>query len=616
MAQLRFKIEHQIITRVDNFLPVAKSQNYLRASFTFSDDWGDNDKIAIFHAGNDSYEMILDSENECLVPWEVLTTAGNMYVSVYSGDRITATKALVKILPTGYTEEVSATQNPTIDVYSSLLSRMNAIDKNIVSQVNVALTEAKESGDFKGDKGDTGEPGPIGPQGIQGERGEIGETGQRGEKGDPGDDYVLTEADKAEIANLVDAPDWTAGTGAAGYIRNKPDLKVGTGNDSITNRHSVASGAKAFAIGNNNTANGTNSFASGEGNTAGAVNSFAIGNQNTVGGSSSFSSGRNNRVLGSNSLASGYNNVASSAAAETAMFGYKNTVDARDSVVGGSNNTVGNAINVGVVGSSNTVSGTASDSFVSGTGNAVSGASSCAEGYGTVANHRSQHAFGEYNSADESTAAGTARGNYVEIVGNGTADNARSNARTLDWNGNEWIKGNFKMGGTSYDDPNAKELATKEYVDEHAGTGSVTSVNGQTGVVVLTASDVGAGTYSKPSGGIPKTDLASAVQTSLGLADTALQSAPVTSVNGQTGAVSLSIPTKTSDLTNDIGYITNAPVASVNGQTGAVTLTIPSTASDVGAIAAPSSPASGAFLVWNGSAWVAQTLATWQGGAY
>ena len=32
------------------------------------------------------------------------------------------------------------------------------------------------------------------------------------------------------------------------------------------------------------------------------------------------------------------------------------------------------------------------------------------------------------------------------------------------------------------------------------------------------------GTYSKPSGGIPKTDLASAVQTSFGKADTALQS--------------------------------------------------------------------------------------------
>lgn len=47
------------------------------------------------------------------------------------------------------------------------------------------------------------------------------------------------------------------------------------------------------------------------------------------------------------------------------------------------------------------------------------------------------------------------------------------------------------------------------------------------------------GTYSKPAGGIPKTDLSDAVQASLGNADTALQSAPVTSVNGKTGDVSL-----------------------------------------------------------------------------
>lgn len=45
--------------------------------------------------------------------------------------------------------------------------------------------------------------------------------------------------------------------------------------------------------------------------------------------------------------------------------------------------------------------------------------------------------------------------------------------------------------------------------------------------------------YIKPSGGIPKTDLASAVQTSLGKADSALQSAPVSSVDGKTGAVTI-----------------------------------------------------------------------------
>ena len=229
--QLTFSVQNQIITRTDDFKPVAKSQNYLRASFTFSDDWGNDDKIAIFHVGNDNYEMILDSENECLVPWEALVVARNMYVSVYSGDRITASEALVKILPTGYTERVSATEDPSIDVYSSLLSRMNSIDEDIVNQVDTALAEAKKSGDFKGDKGDTGEPGPVGPQGIQGpkgdtgitgppgekgDKGDIGETGPRGEKGDtgiqgpkgdkgdPGDDYVLTETDKKEIAALVD----------------------------------------------------------------------------------------------------------------------------------------------------------------------------------------------------------------------------------------------------------------------------------------------------------------------------------------------------------------------------------------------------------------------------
>lgn len=63
-----------------------------------------------------------------------------------------------------------------------------------------------------------------------------------------------------------------------------------------------------------------------------------------------------------------------------------------------------------------------------------------------------------------------------------------------------------------------------------------------------------AATYTKPAGGIPKTDLATAVQTSLGKADTALQAAPVTSVNTKTGAVTLAasdvsaIPT-TADIT-------------------------------------------------------------------
>lgn len=73
----------------------------------------------------------------------------------------------------------------------------------------------------------------------------------------------------------------------------------------------------------------------------------------------------------------------------------------------------------------------------------ASGSYSQADGYYNTAKHKSQHVFGEYSVNDPSTAASTARGTYVEIVGNGTATNARSNARTLDWNGNETIAGNY-----------------------------------------------------------------------------------------------------------------------------------------------------------------------------
>lgn len=62
-----------------------------------------------------------------------------------------------------------------------------------------------------------------------------------------------------------------------------------------------------------------------------------------------------------------------------------------------------------------------------------------------------------------------------------------------------------------------------------------------------------------------------------------LTSAPVSSVNGQTGAVTISVPTKVSELSNDSNFITaaGAPVQSVNGQTGTVTLTIPTVPTDV-----------------------------------
>lgn len=89
----------------------------------------------------------------------------------------------------------------------------------------------------------------------------------------------------------------------------------------------------------------------------------------------------------------------------------------------------------------------------------------------------------------------------------------------------------------------ASAVATQALLDgfvppEGGGTGgTVDTVARQAAADAQTTAN---GRYAKPSTGIPSSDLATAVRSSLGLADSALQAAPVTSVSGKTGAVSLS----------------------------------------------------------------------------
>lgn len=68
-----------------------------------------------------------------------------------------------------------------------------------------------------------------------------------------------------------------------------------------------------------------------------------------------------------------------------------------------------------------------------------------AMGVYTRALSSNQFAYGKYNIADS-------EGTYVEIVGNGTGTSARSNARTLDWSGNEELAGSLTLGKGTEDE--------------------------------------------------------------------------------------------------------------------------------------------------------------------
>ena len=76
-------------------------------------------------------------------------------------------------------------------------------------------------------------------------------------------------------------------------------------------------------------------------------------------------------------------------------------------------------------------------SHAEGSNTTASGSYSHAEGSNTIAKGESQHVQGKYNIADETSAF---------IIGNGSSDNARSNAAKIDWNGNLEVAGNLKDG--------------------------------------------------------------------------------------------------------------------------------------------------------------------------
>ena len=129
-------------------------------------------------------------------------------------------------------------------------------------------------------------------------------------------------------------------------------------------------------------------------------------------------------------------------------------------------------------------------------------------------------------------------------------------------------------------------------------TAPVTSVNGQTGAVTLSIptvpTDVSAfnndagyltehqsldgyatQTWVQQQGYLTEHQSLSGYATEAWVGQQGyLTSAPVSSVNGQTGAVSLTIPTKTSDLTNNSDFTTKTYVDGIVGNLEALLATI------------------------------------------
>lgn len=193
-------------------------------TFKLSQDFDGLSVVAIFSGSDTTVDVILTGDS-CVVPPEVLTTAGGqLKIGVY-GRSADGTIAI----PTIWAEKMSI-------VTGVVPSGIDPADPtpDWTAQVQQAATEALETANAVAERADAGdfvpqisvgsvdtlEPGanayvtvggtatapvlsfgiPRGAQGIQGERGPQGEQGETGPKGDA---YILTSADKSEIADIV-----------------------------------------------------------------------------------------------------------------------------------------------------------------------------------------------------------------------------------------------------------------------------------------------------------------------------------------------------------------------------------------------------------------------------
>ena len=213
--------------------------------------------------------------------------------------------------------------------------------------------------------------------------------------------------------------------------------------------------------------------------------SIAFGVDNNISNDLGLAFGSHNQITGQRGIVIGNGSTASNG--DAIVIGNSSTASGSGAVALGNMNTVsGMSSLAGNV--MNTVSGNYSAAF--GAQNTVSGSYSVAFGSANIVNHAGQFVFGLCNAVDPSTNPSYASGNYIEIVGNGSSNNNRSNARTLDWSGNERLKGDVYVNCNA-DSTGGTKLATVDDVPDVQINGTSIVSSGVANIPIATSSTPG-----------------------------------------------------------------------------------------------------------------------------
>ena len=106
--QIEFEIDQQRLTRTSDAYLIEGTKNFVECVFSFSSDWEELDKWALFKRDNKTYEILIE-DNKCLVPTQCTASEGEFTISVVgrkNSENVTST-ASAKLLTVRDSEFVS-----------------------------------------------------------------------------------------------------------------------------------------------------------------------------------------------------------------------------------------------------------------------------------------------------------------------------------------------------------------------------------------------------------------------------------------------------------------------------------------------------------------------------
>lgn len=184
------------ITVAQNELLTTGMVQAVPVRFCFSPQWAALDRTAVFTAGTVSVSCLLGEDNQCFIPWECLTRAGEyLRVGVYGtrGEEMVlpTVSCLLGPICTGTQPEENTPTEATPTLVQSLLTKAEAavsVADALRTDADAGLFNGRDGKDgTNGKDGKDGQNGAPGEAGPQGPKGDTGETGPQGPKGDPGE---------------------------------------------------------------------------------------------------------------------------------------------------------------------------------------------------------------------------------------------------------------------------------------------------------------------------------------------------------------------------------------------------------------------------------------------